>query len=176
MMTSRCALTLLVVCAGLVSACGSTSRAPGTGIGLDHRIGAVSFGERKDRVDAALGPGVSKNPTGLRGPFVFYPRAELYVGYLKHRGHAFALAIVTESPRYRTASGAGVGTTLEQLRKRVDAVCEGDGFMHGVLKSPSSNPGECSHDPANRNHPFTAFIMDSATERVTQIQIVPGGD
>src|ERR1700686_3610996 len=106
------ALLLLALCAVLVSGCGSTARKLRPGITLDRRIGAGTFGERKDRVDAALGPGMSKNPAGLRGLYVFYPRAELYVGYYKHGGEAYGFVLITQSARYKTASGAGVGTTL----------------------------------------------------------------
>ena len=168
------ALLLFAICASLLCGCGSTAakRPPRLGIGLDRRIGAVHIGEPKSQVEAALGSGVSQSPTGLRGPYVFYPQAELYVGYYKTR----ALAVITESARYKTTSGAGVGTTLEQLRKRVNVTCEGDGFIHGKLAHPSADPGECSHERANRNHPFTAFVLDIETKRVTQIQIVPGGD
>jgi hypothetical protein len=145
-------------------------------IGLDHRIGVVTFGERKDRVDAALGPGVSKSPDHLRGAFSFYPQAGIYVGYYAHRGQKYAIAIITHSPRYRTASGAGVGTTLGQLRKRVNVSCDGDGFTHGVLTSPSTDPGHCGHPINSTNHPFTAFTIDSETKRVTEVAILPGGD
>jgi len=173
------ALLLLATCAVLVCACGSTAHPPRFDhrIGLDHRIGAVSFGERKDRVDAAIGPGVSKNPTALRGSYIFYPLAKLYVGYYKHGGHEFAFAIITESPRYKTPSGAGVGTTLGQLRRRVKVICDGDGaVIHGKVTHPSADPEQCSHEGANINHPFTAFVMGYETKRVAQIQIVPGGD
>lgn len=136
----------------------------------------VAFGERKDRVEAALGPGVPRSPGRLRGAFFFYPRAEIYVGYYAHRGQKYAIAIITHSPRYRTSSGAGVGTTLGQLRKRVSVVCDGDGFTHGVLTSPSTDPGHCEHPLNSTHHPFTDFTLDSQTKRVVEVAIVPGGD
>lgn len=185
------ALPLLAACGVLLCGCGSTARTsrPGTTTGtsrprmglnhrinLDHRIGMVTFGERKDHVDAALGPGVPRSPDHLRGTFFLYPQAGIYVGYFAHRGQKYAIAMITHSPRYRTSSGAGVGTTLEQLRKRVNVACDGDGFTHGVLTSPSTDPGHCEHPLNSTNHPFTDFTIDPQTKRVTEVGILPGGD
>jgi hypothetical protein len=157
-------LVLLAGFAILLCGCGSTALPPRLGIGLDHRIGAVSFGERKDRVEAALGSGVSKSPDGIRGAWVFYPRAQVYVAYLGYRGNVHAAFIVTNSPRYKTASGSGVGSTLAQLRKTGEVTCNGDGFVHGTLRYPSSDPRECSHgaseERASKGQAGTWFSID----------------
>ena len=175
------ALVLLAPCVvfGAAVACGGTSR-PAVmldwRIGLDQRIGAVTFGERQDRVDAVLGPGVVKQVGGYTDRLIFYRRAALYIAYYPHGGQKYAIGIITRSPRYRTASGAGVGTTLEQLGKLPQIVCDGDGFEHGVLKTPSSDPSNCDHPRSATDHPFTSFTIDYETKRVTQVAIFPGGD
>ena len=174
------ALLLLAACGLLLCGCGSTAhsaaRPPRLGIVFEHRIGPISFGEPKDRVDAALGPGVSKDPNGRRGAsaYVFYPRADLYVGYFPAKDALRAAAIITLSPRYKTATGAGVGTTLEQLRTIANVTCAGDGFKHGVLADPSSNPGECNHhEPGtgDGDQVYTYFTLDFTTKRVTQVAV-----
>jgi hypothetical protein len=58
----------------------------------------------------------------------------------------------------------------------VNVICDGDGFTHGVLTSPSIDPGHCEHPLNSTNHPFTDFMIDSPTKRVIEVAIFPGGD
>jgi len=73
------------------------------GIALDHRIGPVSFAERKPQVTKALGPGVAARLDGhlLR----LYPKVGIYVAYPPNppKGkQTIAFFIVTRSARYKT--------------------------------------------------------------------------
>jgi hypothetical protein len=132
------------------------------GISLDRRIGPVSFAEPKPEITKALGPGVTARLSGH--PLRFYPKVGIYVDYppTPPNGRPTSAAfVVTRSPRYKTRSGVGVGSSLRELRRRVKVRCYGD---------------TCQHERANINLPFTVFNIDRATKRITQVAIVPGGD
>jgi len=122
----------------------------------------VHFGERKSRVDAAVGPSEVKRLDRYNGRWLFYVRAGIYVGYYAHRGSKYVFAIGTHSPRYETRSGICVGSTLRQLRKRIKVTCN------------LASDGTCQTVPANHNHPFTVFHIDG--KRVAEVDVFPGGD
>src|SRR4029077_1622869 len=87
------------------------------GIALGHRIGAVSFAEPRSKVTKALGRGVAASIDGHH--VRFYRGPGIYVDYAAARAQQFAVIILTRSPRYKTRSGVGVGSSLHQLRSRI---------------------------------------------------------
>jgi len=132
------------------------------GIVLGHRIGAVTFAELRSEVTKALGRGVRASIDGHR--LRFYRRAGIYIQYASSRGKQFAVIVLTRSPRYKTRRGVGVGSCLDQVRRRVGVTCD----------RPSS-PSQCSHQGANINRPLTVFNLDAA-ERIVEVALAPGGD
>jgi hypothetical protein len=155
-------LLLLAICVSLLSGCGSTARTSRLGITLDRRIGAVREGESKSNVDAALGHGAERRVNN-RGTYVVYAQAKLRVGFYTDRGHQFAIEIDTRSPQYTTGSGIGVGSTLGQLRRRIDVTCD------------VADPTTCHHPStiSNDTSTGTVFKIDPGTKRVTEIDILP---
>jgi len=138
------------------------------------RMGAATYGEQRQRLEATLGPGRTTKLDNYSGHWILYPRAALYVGYLKLKGEERAIALVTQSSRYRTPSGVGVGTSVAELRKRVKIACNGDGFVDGKPKFPNPNPDDCSYPRDQTQHPFTDFKI--VANRVSEVAIFPGGD
>jgi hypothetical protein len=133
------------------------------GIELDDRIGPVSFNESRAAVTKALGDSVAARLAGHR--LRFYPKAGIYVDYAGSGARQVAAVVLTRSPHYRTRSGIGVGSSLRQLRSHIEVTCYGG--------APA--PGQCQHEKANTNRPFTVFNVDTA-HRVVEVAIVPGGD
>ena len=135
------------------------------GIALDHRIGPVRVGEPRVQIEKDSGPAVAAH---LRGNKLwFYPKVDIYVSYAPGpitRLNQVAFYVVTGSARYKTRSGVGVGSSLRQLRRRVDVRCH------------SGNLIVCQHEKANSKLPFTVFDLDPRTKRVVAVAIVPGGN
>jgi len=156
---------LLVAVASLL--CGGVAAA-GTGrpgIALSHRIGPVSVGESREKIEKYSGPGVAVRLDANK--LWFYAKVGIYVSYAPGpltRLNQVAFSIVTRSARYRTRSGVGVGSSLRELRRRIRVTCH-----HG-------RPLFCQHDTRNSNLPLTVFDVDRTTKRVTAVAIVPDGD
>jgi hypothetical protein len=84
-----------------------------------------------------------------------YPHAKLVVSYSGYGGHR-AFEISTTSPRYRMASGVGVGSTLQQLRKVMNVGCD-----HPVRYCAYPRSGSV----------VASFAIDASTGRVAEIAI-----
>jgi len=134
---------------------------PARAIVLDHSIGAVSILESRAAVDRDLGHGLTLR-TSLREHWVEvrYRKAALLVGYSSHTTmdplHEQAVVIVTTSPRYTTASGAGVGSSVRAVRS-----------IQGVTCDASSSPQACQHGMAPRKTGTDFAFRDGKVWRVT---------
>jgi hypothetical protein len=122
---------------------------------IGHRIGAVTVGEPRTRVAKALGRGT---PVQVEGnPFRFYSKVGIYVLYPPNRSLPRRVFVVmTRSPRYKTDSGIGVGSSLRELRRAVHVSCH-----------PSGQSLACYEGVK----PLTSFLVSKTTKRITQIGI-----
>lgn len=183
-MKSILGLVVLAVLGFAVAGCGGTKKAvvrrepnslasripvtyagPLPGLRVDHRIGPVSFREPEPQITRTLGRGVVVRIHGH--PWTFYPRAGVYVIYppAPKGEQTYAAFIMARSAQYKTNSGVGVGSTLHQLRQHIKVQCYGGKPV----------PGECQHERANINLPFTVFNI-GPTKRIIEVAVVSGGD
>jgi len=128
---------------------------------LDHSIGAVSILESRAAVERDLGHGLTvKQNAREHWAEVRYPKAALLVGYSSHTKldpvHEQAVFVFTTSPRYRTASGAGVGSSVRTVRS-----------IQGVTCDASSSPQACRHGMAPHKTGTDFAFRDGKVWRVT---------
>ena len=126
----RPTVVLTAVLVASLTGCGSGAHTPNnTLIVINQRIGPFSIGERQAKVEAIAGKGrvvLSRNPTvdEYFGTLIkVYPAVSIRVDYLTGQGKAGLFSVETTSPEYRTKSGIGVGSTVEQVKK-VGAYCD----------------------------------------------------
>jgi hypothetical protein len=134
---------------------------PTSRIVLDHSIGAVSILESRAAIERNLGRGLTiKKNAGEHWVEVRYPKAALLVGYASHTKldpvHEQAVFVVTTSPRYRTASGAGVGSSVPAVRS-----------IQGMTCDASSSPQACQHGMAPRRTGTDFAFRNGKVWRVT---------
>lgn len=152
----------------------SLSAATGTvqpgAVVVGQRIGPVRVEESKAQIKQTLGLGKSLRLAGAalrtvdHGPhFWFYPKVGIYVSYpASHAFYLRASTVMTRSPRYKTRSGIGVGSSLRRLHRALPLQCGQRGRGKWILRSY----GFVSSRRAN-----TAFLINRATKRVTQITL-----
>jgi type IV pilus biogenesis protein CpaD/CtpE len=144
-----------------LTGCGSSNHAPSsTAIVVNKRIGPVSIGEQRPKVEAAIGAGhvvATHKPdsNGIGTAIVSYPAASFRVVYITHAGKAAVFGAQTTSSRYRTQSGVGVGSAVAQVKK-IGASC--------AMTS-------CSIREGNGGAAVTYFILDAGTARVIRVVI-----
>jgi hypothetical protein len=134
------------------------------GITLDHRIGSVNVGEPRAQIEQDSGRGVLVHSNG--GKLWFYPKVKISVLYAPGpvtRLNEVAFSVSTQSARYKTRSGVGVGSSLRRLRRGVEVKCH------------QGDPMVCRHKAANTTLPFTVFELDHKTKHVMTVAIVPAG-
>ncbi len=128
---------------------------------VDHSIGAVSILESRASVERDLGHGLTvKKNASEHWVEVRYPKAALLVGYASHTRldpvHEQVVFVVTTSPRYRTASGVGVGSSVAAVRS-----------IRGVTCDANSSPQACQHGMAPRKTGTDFAFRDGKVWRVT---------
>ena len=159
-------LATLLVAAGSLSAYGSTGSKR---LVLDRSIGPVRLKESRKRIEEDIGKGRllashvdrSARPSPVRQDRIAYEGEALVVIYISDKDHApIAFVIETTSPRYRTVSGIGVGSSLAKLRK-VGVECFGETL--------------CQHFHGH-NKPGTLFRLTAPRGRVAKIDVIASVD
>jgi hypothetical protein len=131
----RIALAAATAFALAAAGCSSGHRAaspdPNTSIDVTGAIGGIRAHELRASVERVLGPGAVLSRVVRPGPppytliRVRYPASGLGIWYDQARGEpAQVAAIFTTSPRYHTADGLRVGSTLAEARREPGIQCD----------------------------------------------------
>jgi hypothetical protein len=179
--------------------CGGKSRRSQL-IVFNDSIAGVQLGEPRSEVEHDLGAGhVVARPSRItvalrRGVDVLYPSASLVVAYEDLRGDGQrVIAVWTDSPHYRTASGIGVGTRFIDFERRLEhepgfpsatPVTTGEGRVSAQLRLPLGGVarGPCcgfandfGYDATLTGRPGTTLVMDHpGNGRIVRIAIANG--
>jgi type IV pilus biogenesis protein CpaD/CtpE len=157
----RPTVALIAVLTLGLAGCGSSGHAPlTTAIVINKRVGPVSIGEPRPKVEAAIGTGhvvMTRKPdsNGIGTVMVSYPAGSFRVIYLTHEGKAAVFSAETTSSRYRTNSGVGVGSTVADVKK-TGAYC--DSATNCSIQDTSGGT-------------VTYFVLDSGGARVVRVGV-----
>ena len=113
-------------------------------------IGPVTIGESRTKVEAVLGRGKPEalgDDASFLSARILYSNAGLEVsysksGYFKYASHPIVLWVVTQSSRYHTRSGIGIGSPINHLADVVPLTCRGQFAVRScdVGTSPDAGP------------------------------------
>lgn len=166
-LNSECLLAALAVTAlaSVIVGCGASNttptprtRAPSRLLVLNRRIGPISFGETRARIEAAFGAGHAVTLEPSHVAVVLYSPLAIGVSYARNQKGQLAAAIVeTAAGRYRTRSGVGVGSATAMLSKA------------GV--NCNLSPGTCQISGSGTKAIGTTFFLDPKSGRVARIVI-----
>jgi hypothetical protein len=124
---------------------------------LDRSVGGASLSEPRSAIERVLGRGTvleskidrSARPLPARVTRVTYLSGALTITYVSTKTQQpIAVALESTSPRFRTASGIGVGSTYAALHSIRSVKCYGPAFT------------ECQHGYAAVDKPGTTFRLD----------------
>jgi hypothetical protein len=137
----------VVALAGLGAGCagsgGADKEPPSDLIVLSKAIGGVKLGERRDAVENALGEdgSVDAQPMPVGPPLVrvSYASAEITAAFAGKGPRGTVIGVLTDSPRFHTAGGLGVGSSVSKVRTLPGAQCSASGS--GCQLGFNSGPG-----------------------------------
>ena len=160
MHTLRSRVIVTVVLSAGLAACGSSAHTSKIDSAVTaQRVGPISLGEPRAKVEAVAGKGqfvrAGKRSQGTGTVLIAYPAVSIRVIYLTRHGKAAAFVVETTSSNYRTKSGIGVGSTVEQVKK-IGADCASE----CVLKNASAGTE-------------TDFALDNRGMRVIRLSVGP---
>lgn len=160
---SRRALRAAVVATAL-GALAMPATAAGDRIVPARSIGPIALGDERAAIAARYGDGqvASRTPNpaaprnrNLDAVVVRYPALSLVARFPTDEASSGVTRLSTRNARYRTAAGAGVGSTRAAVRAaHPAAVC---------------TPAVCRLGPATAGHPATRFVL---APRVVRVEVL----